>query len=154
MSKKNVSEALRRFGESVDIPFIELDDTGMRCIQFTDELMVNIQYNESSDALLLYAHVGTLAEDAPPSLLRMLLEANVFWQETAGATLSVDSSDGEVMLAYQEPAEATTPERFETLLKNFADAAHIWQQTILRESESAASEVESVLPMDEISFRA
>lgn len=146
MSKENVSAALDTFCKQVlGIPMVELDEGGLRCLQFTEDLIVNVQYAEVTDSLLLYSNLGELPGSASPDLLREMLEANFFWRETGGATLSIQPDSKMVMLAYEEPAEATTPERFEEVLKDFAESANSWQQVLSRESTPSHAPGRNVL---------
>ena len=77
----------------------------------------------------------------------VLLEANVLWAGTGGATLGVIPDDRSVVLAYQEKAAAIDGQRFENLLSGLADAAEFWKKLIEDGSQDAPEPSAGTLPM-------
>ncbi len=59
-----------------------------------------------------------------------LLEANLLWAGTGGATLGVDPATLSVFMCYQEKMEGMEFLRFQELLKGFSDTALFWNQRL------------------------
>ncbi|QAU24766.1 CesT family type III secretion system chaperone [Dyella sp. M7H15-1] len=134
---KRIEGILGEFGKRVSLPDLAFDATGHCPLQFDEKIIVNLQIHASSGNLLMFSPVGVIGDDADPSLLRRLLNANVFWQETAGATLSVIGHDGTVMLAMQTPEDAMSLVSFEAQLDDFVKAVEYWSEQLSNEKAPA-----------------
>jgi len=85
--------ALTDFGKLIGIPDLEFDEHGYCCL-FIDDVTLNLEYDSDSGHLLVYAHMGLLPDVPSLGMYEMLLEANFFCRDTAGATLGIDRQRG------------------------------------------------------------
>ena len=86
-----------------------LDADGMAAFEIDQGLVVNIQARSSPPALTLFTLAAQLPSELPAEqrciVLEDVLEANLLWQATAGATLSLRSSaleEGRDLVVAQE----------------------------------------------------
>jgi hypothetical protein len=119
------------------VPGVKVDDEGCCALTFADKITVNLDYDDELDLLTLYCRLGTIAPDRAATIYPLLLEANVLWAGTGGATLGVIPDDRSVVLAYQERAAAIDGQRFESLLSGLVDAAEFWMKLIEDRSQDA-----------------
>lgn len=119
---------------------IKVDEEGGCALTFDDNIVVNMEYDGELDLLTLYCRLGTVAADRVGTVYPLLLEANVLWAGTGGATLGVIPDDRSVVLAYQEKAAAIDGQRFEGLLSGLVDAAEFWMKLIEDGSRDAPVE--------------
>lgn len=109
---------------------IQVNEEGVCALTFDDKIILNLEYNGELDLLTLYCRLGVIAPDRVGAVYPLLLEANVLWAGTGGATLGVIPADLSVVLAYQERAGAIDGQRFETLLSGLVDVAEFWTKLI------------------------
>lgn len=116
-----VLSALRH---ALDMPQLQADADGICQITIDDRFVVNVGWREP--LAVWFAPVGTLEPPGRSHVLTALLQANMFWRETGGATLAL-STDGEtVILAYQAPVADLSQEDIGNLLHWFTDQTDHW----------------------------
>jgi hypothetical protein len=115
-----VNAVLGQFGAHVGLPGCALDDEGAAQLAL-DEVFVTLLLDEPAGSLLLLSPVG---RPQPSSeIYGWLLDANLFWSGTAGATLARDAASGSVVLQRSLPGAGLDLEQFETALQTLVDAA-------------------------------
>lgn len=94
---------------------ITLDHRGMAAVEIDHGLVVNFQAQSSPPVLTLYVLVGALPLENRAFLMQDMLEANLLWAATAGATLSLHrpspNDDPEVVVAQAVPVHKGTASR-------------------------------------------
>ncbi len=128
--------------------FQELEETGFPGVQhvrngawaltFDDTVTVNVDYEEEIGLLTFFCKLGCIPQENAVDICSLLLEANVLWAGTGGATLGVIPEDKSVVLSYQERAEQMDRTRFETILSGMVDIAEFWSGKIKDVSGSIA----------------
>ena len=126
---------------------VQVNEDGGCALTFDDNIVLNMDYDGALDLLTLYCRLGTIAPDRVDTVYPLLLEANVLWAGTGGATLGVIPGDRSVVLAYQEKAAAIDGQRFENLLTGLVDVAEFWMKLIEDRSQDAPEASAGVLPM-------
>jgi hypothetical protein len=81
-------------------------------------------------AVLLAADIGEPPPEGRDRLLRVLLEANDLFRNTAGATLSLDPDRGCIRLQRAMPADTLAQGGVGVAFAAFADTADAWQQLV------------------------
>jgi hypothetical protein len=66
-----------------------------------------------------------------------LLSANVFWSQTAGATLSLVPATRALLLARRFELERLTVAEFEAALGDLLNATELWRDLVARPEENA-----------------
>ena len=147
VSTAQAQQLLDHVAELVGLPALELDDEGFCSLLFDDRMAVNISYAADAELLTLYCNLGEIAADQAERVYPLLLEANVLWAGTGGATLGVTPADRCVILAFQDRIKDVDPARFETLLEGIFDMAEFWLGRI-EQSAQAAEEApaEEIVP--------
>lgn len=132
-----------------------LDAVGQACglqgLQFNDQqcarllvdgtLSVQFEYHDERRLLHIYSSLGSVPASDRESLFRALLEANLFGQETAGATLAIDKLQRDIVLWQSVPVDGTAPEALVDHVKMFIDTADDWQKRIGTLAASPAASV-------------
>src|SRR5262249_61081027 len=77
----------------------------------------------------LRAGPGPLPAGGGAEALARLLEGNLFWKDTHGATLALDRREDRVLLLRAVPLDAP-PAGFPGLAERFVDAAEAWREVI------------------------
>lgn len=119
------AEMLEHFGESVGLEGLELNESGA-CSLVIDDLVVNMETSEEAGQFFMYSVLGDMPEAGKEEVYAALLGANVFFEQTHGATLGVDENTGVVLLQYQTPLGALTENQFFTVMEDFANVAEAW----------------------------
>lgn len=119
---EHINRLLADFGDALGLDRLSLDEKGYCCLGF-DDWLVNIEAVADSALVLLYTSVGVLPADAAPEIYRSLLDANYFFQGTAGATVGLDLAAGTVALTRVVDTAGMQVLDWEGVLAGFVDAA-------------------------------
>ena len=111
-----VNAAVRRFGAQAGLDDCSLDERGTALLTF-DDAPVSLMLDEERRALLLLSTIGRLP--ARPEIYGWLLDANLFWADTRGATLAKDAAGGSIILQQSLSAAGLQPEHLEVALERF-----------------------------------
>ena len=83
---------LHDLGQQMGLSELRMDEHGGCGLELDQRMIVSLQYRETENELWLYADLGPLARRSPASYEK-LLQANLFWQQTSGATLSLSGDE-------------------------------------------------------------
>lgn len=95
-----------------------------------DDLEIDVLRDPGGESLIVQCRVASLGDDPSLELLSEICEANFRWCATAGATLGLNRSTGEVLLAREHTLQALDGQRFLPPLERFIDAAGFWKQRL------------------------
>lgn len=130
MSLENYKRYITDLGKSLKIDDLKADEDNYCCLRFDDKITVHIQYNKESDNVMLFAQLGIIDEDKTVHLYPRLLQANLFWQGTGGATIGVDEESREVLLSYQTSMQLLDFQKFQDLMEGFINTSELWINTL------------------------
>jgi hypothetical protein len=128
MSADRADALIRALGHAVGIDALSLDDGGT-CTLSMDEVVLTLELDEREDRLVLHAALGPLPADGQAELFARLLEGNLFWKDTHGATLALDRRNARVLLLHAVPLDAP-PAGFPGIVERFVDCAEAWREVI------------------------
>ena len=115
---------------------------------------VNIMISnvEERGEILLYADLGNVPPEGREDFYRTLLEANNLFQNTAGATLSVENGTGLIRLQLRENSSIFT-NNAEERVGSFVETALTWKKIVVdyRASRNESKPTEEPL-LDNSSF--
>lgn len=131
MSIEHFNNLLQELGKSVGLPDLKPNDGGLCSLRFDDRVTIDLEANEETGALIFSAIIATLPPYQTEKIYPELLEANLLWVGTGGATLGVDPATLSVFMCYQEKLEGMEYLRFQDLLKGFSDVALFWNKRIV-----------------------
>lgn len=146
MSAIIFKELLHNLGNEIGLPQLAPDAQGYCCLQFDEKIVVNIQYVDNSQNLLLFTSVGALDEKNRRKGFEKMLQANLFWQDTGGSTLGVDPETFTVIMAYQEPIRGVDYQRFRGLLETFVNTSELWMKRIGEFNQQEEKKAEGSIP--------
>lgn len=145
MDKKALAQQLLDgFGKTLTVGALALDEYTSSCVLIFDEqLVINIEYDEQTQRLVLSSYLHELPATGAEPLLRELLAANLYWHRTNGATLCLEEGTGGVILAYAHSVSDLDAPGFEALLENFVNQAERWKSRL---AQAAQAPLPSHLP--------
>lgn len=146
MSQEKWQILLQEFSQHIELDGLTPDEQGNYLLVFDDTISLNLHYNEDNGMLTLYAPLLEIPEDRIAELCPRLLQANLFWQGTAGATLGMDSENRLVILALQRPLETLDMARLETLLQSLVSSAEYWLDELGKTPNLSKKDTPAALP--------
>jgi hypothetical protein len=104
---------------------LRMDEEGLAFLPLSNEFFLHLQADDQRQCFIAFAVVGSLPLQPPVRLLKKLLQANRFWRETAGATLSLDSEQPpRLVLADRYDWTGLDAEEFTERVNQFVDILH------------------------------
>ena len=94
MPREIMNTLIQDFGATVGVPDMTFDDDDYLAFTSPEGVLVNVDYFEKDESLVLYTTIGALFDDFRFAFYDEMLKANLYWELTLGATLCV-SPDGE-----------------------------------------------------------
>jgi hypothetical protein len=129
MARRTANGLLHVLGQEVGIPRLGLDKTGCCALAF-DEVVVNFELDEEAHQLFLYASLGSVPEEVPAAFYRELLDGNLFWKDTGGATLGLDREGQRVILHQTVAVGRISDTDFKALVERFVNVAEAWSRRL------------------------
>ncbi|MEJ0015041.1 MAG: type III secretion system chaperone [Acetobacteraceae bacterium] len=117
-----VQRIIGEFGQTTGIDDLSLDDGGYCCLVIDQDLVINVEFDEAGQRLLLYSAVGRPDADRLP----LLMEANYLGQGTDGGTLGLQPGTGLLVLSREVPVVQLDVPVFHAALERFVNAAETW----------------------------
>jgi hypothetical protein len=128
---------LEELGQCLSLGEVALDAEGGCALRFGEKATVNLQYRPAEEEFYFYSDLG--APPASVALYQDLLAANLFWQGTAGATLSLSDDDpAHVVIAQAFGWRGRTGAELARAIDAFANMAQDWSEILA--GETGASE--------------
>ena len=125
------SDCLAALAQSLGLSSLQPDGNGLLALSVGNRVVVHIQANTDASMFVLFGVAGVLPVPLAPQQLVELLQANRFWRETGGATLSLDDDDPlRVILAQRFRWHANAPQAFCELFGNFAGQLAYWSDRV------------------------
>ncbi len=139
----HIDDILSELGKAMGLGDIGLDENRVLRLVFDDRHVVDMEATEDYKTLHIYSVLSSVPEDGKLELYEALLYANLFGQETGGATLCVDPSAKEVLLCTRCEMEKTDYQDFVNLLENFLNHVEHWKDKIEKIKSGAESKSSS-----------
>ncbi len=125
---------LELLSKTLKLDGLVLDDSGQVFLLFDNVLLIRMVYEADRSMIHFSSKIAELEDLEDPQLrvdlIQEMLEANLFWAGTQGATLSVDGITEYAMLRAEEPLNALEYERFEKMIESFVNAVEFWGQHV------------------------
>lgn len=150
MDKRTLaSKLIANFGTLLTLPELTLDEHSNSCVLLFDgDIVLNIEFDGETGNLILSAYLNELPLEAPESLLRELMIANLYWHRTDGATLGLEDATNGVILAQARAVTELDDASFEKMVEAFVNQAERWKKHIAeaRNAPAAAPMQMSAVP--------
>ena len=105
----------------IGLPELRLDATGSAAVAL-DEVLVTILLDEGESRFVLMSSLGTVDADRSEAMAA-LLDANLFWLQTAGGTVARDAGTGATVLLRAMALEGLAFSVFEAAIQGFVSTA-------------------------------
>lgn len=143
-----IEELLKELGRQMGVP-LRLDRNRACRLVFEDKWTIDIEAPaETRDTVFLYGVAGRVPPDADAAFFRTLLEANLFGQETRGATLAIDGARGEVLVQRIVAIDRIDFAGFVAVLEELIRALATWIERLAAAGHRAAAGGSDALPSD------
>ena len=130
---------LADFAEAASLPPPSTDEQGFIVLQ-ADSMAVFLRSSADTLEMEFFGEIGRLAETPPQELLEELLQANLAWQGTHGATLGLDCKTRMLMICARRPLQGMTLQSFQQTLEDFLQTMTHWVQKInINQKERSAT---------------
>lgn len=137
-----IREVLADFGKQIGMADLALDEGG-HCVLAIDSTIVNLEYDEQAEFLLIYALIGRPAGDVAATH-EAILRANFPGMGSNGAIFSLRPNDGGVVLSRPLSTASLDPVSFGEVLESFVATAEDWAARL--PGLGAAAVPEHVIP--------
>jgi len=111
-------ELMAEVGKRLELEAFEPDEDGM-CMLIGEGVIIFFHHVPEADMVLTSSVLRTLEEEPSKEYLCGLLEANLMWQQTRGATVSLDASERNVMLARYDRLSTIDADTFMSIITDF-----------------------------------
>jgi hypothetical protein len=104
-ARQKLDEVLAAFGNEVGMEGLATDENGVCLLVFDGRTTIHMLGDPSSQSLVVWSNLGALPSESADRVLRSLMQANLFWNGTGGATLGLMPEDDQVVLSIRRPLE-------------------------------------------------
>jgi hypothetical protein len=136
-SRAMLDALLSEFGKSIGMPDLKTNDEGISTLVFDGRIEIDILADPNTGSAVLWCILGELPASDTAGAQRRLLEANLFWQRTRGATLSLMPNSNDVVVAMRGPLPGMNVETLRTLIETMVETSE--ELTRLLTPQAAAS---------------
>lgn len=150
MSTNHFNHLISEFSKAIGLPELLTNDEGYYCFLLEDDLVIHIDHDSDSSMTKFFIQLGQIRSTNRDAVMADMLDANVLWRGTGGATLGLDSVSGIVTLAYQESVMHMAYSRFEAILVLLISNSKIWMDRISSEPAVQSDSEPDLLPRDAV----
>ncbi|MDR1590642.1 MAG: type III secretion system chaperone [Puniceicoccales bacterium] len=112
-------------GDKLKIEGLDLDESNDCYLAFDGKYFVKCSIDIEKEQLCFLAYIGALPADEAV-FYRGILESCHFWRDTAGANVSLDPSDGTLLLTQYCDMNMLDNDIFYNILEKFVSAMEHW----------------------------
>ncbi len=133
ISYETANMLLEEFSLQEGLEPLQLDEDNSCMLVSADEHVVHIRFDDTQGTLVAFGSIGVLSRDEEVSRreLRALLEANLMWQDTMGATITLAPESDTVLLQQMWLPEQATVEKLGAFLQSFVLLTGFWEKRFL-----------------------
>lgn len=130
ISRDHANMLLEGFARRQELDPLQLDDDNYCALASADDHVVHLRFDEEQGTFIAFGSIGALSGDAEVALrqLRALLTANLMWQDTRGATITLAPESDTVLLQQLWLPDQATEEKLDAFLQSFALLLDFWTQ--------------------------
>ncbi|MEZ5582387.1 MAG: type III secretion system chaperone [Candidatus Competibacteraceae bacterium] len=116
-------------GTQMGINQLTFNDEGLFSIGL-DDFILNMELTTNGDTVTLTTWLAEIPEARRSEAAQQIADANYLFYGTQGATLGMNRSTGDVVLAVRMPTDTLTSERLSQAIENFMGIAENWQSRL------------------------
>ena len=149
-AREHMVRTLAEFGQHAGMSDLAFDENGACLLVFDPRVAVYLVADPAAADLVLWSPIGELPEAFAAKVMRRLLYANLFWRETAGATIGLNPENDSVILSRRVPAAGLDAAGLAAAVEVMVETAeHLAELLEVADDEVASIEAEAVLPPHE-----
>jgi hypothetical protein len=137
--RHTVQGLLGEFGRTIGLDDLELDEDDYCALLIDDSLVINMEFDDAGNKLVLYSLIGEPAGERTAAYDR-LLRANYLGRETGAASLSLHPDGKGVVLSQWLPMPGLDGKRFTTELERFVNQTEAWTKRLPQLAASSEGE--------------
>ncbi|MEE4379677.1 MAG: type III secretion system chaperone [Candidatus Competibacteraceae bacterium] len=130
MSLENAQAVLAELGTQLGVNQLTFNDEGL-CSIGLDDFILNMELTTNGETLTLTAWLAVIPEERRGEAAQRIADANYLFYGTQGATLGMNRSTGDVVLAVRMPTVTLTLARLSQAIENFIGIAESWQGRLM-----------------------
>lgn len=123
----HLARLLDDLGVACGIRDLAADASGYCCLSTDTDTHLQFQLNPQTGLLTLFSSLGVVDGEHGSVLASHFLHANLFWQGTGGATIGVDASDRQAVIARRVTIDRLDGPHFIALVDAFMRMVEAWQ---------------------------
>lgn len=131
MPLEHFNKLLKDLGTNIGYADLQANSKGLCSLRFDDRLTIDLECDEKRDILLLSSLIGIIKDQQKEKIYAEMLEANLLWAGTGGATLGVDPGTLTVFLCHQQRLQGMSFPEFQKLVKEFSSTSLYWNKRLL-----------------------
>lgn len=135
--RDEVNGLLHDIGQSLELPTLALDENDHCVLLFDDKVVLNMELDIEKELLIIYSYLGEVPFEGRETIFETLLESNLFWKDTQGATIGIDKQTQTVVLAFPMELPLKKRETFEERLSSFVEITESWINKLEKMSTDA-----------------
>lgn len=137
-ARQKLDGVLAAFGKEVGMEGLATDENGVCLLVFDGRTTIHMLGDPGSDSLVVWSNLGAVPADGAERVLRALMQANLFWNGTGGATLGLMPEDDQVVLSIRRPFEGLSAEGLRDVIELMVEQAEALAPTVAGEQAPAA----------------
>lgn len=131
MSLEHYKYLIRGLGDKIEVKDLAPDEEHYLCLSFDENVVIHFQYHPELSQVMLFSVVGTLkGREELDKYFKDLLQANLYWQETAGATLGIDGETDEILITHKKDIYNLNEDHFYRFIETFVNISEHWQKRL------------------------
>ena len=130
MNQEELNQAIGAIGEMLGIDGLCLDSDNCCALQVNQDFGVEIFFHDGTDKLVFLSEIGQVPKGSSNRVCRKMLEANLLWQKTGGATLALNGETNEAFLNLQVSIRELDRVALLKLLEGFSDYVEYWREEL------------------------
>ena len=139
---------LNQLAEELKLEDVLALDEKNRCfLMFDDTMLVEIEYKATEDVFYLKGNLGNVSESKVKLIYPKLLESNLAWRETNGATLGLQQYSEKVLLVQSIPMSTCDYNLFNKSLEVFVNTFEFWLKNLQTLQETPVKSKEKISGM-------
>jgi hypothetical protein len=116
-ARAKLDELLKQFGMTTGVPGLATEDNGVCVLVFDGRTRLYLLVDHTTETLVVWSTIAALPADKAEPTLRALMQANLFWTGTQGATLGLMPDSDNVVLAIRRPVDGVDGEGLRDLIE-------------------------------------
>ena len=130
LSRDEVNAILNGYGEYLGLNDLSLDANDTAGLEIDEAIAIGLIYVPGLPGVIVAAELDSEIADHP-SVLKMLLQANLSWEATQGGTFAIVPPENDVLLCRFLALTNNKPhESIDRELGMFVELVETWQETI------------------------